>query len=69
MTNSNLTNAPSGVPGSIPGSGDGAHFYCGNSSDNLFWSHWDLKNMPSMQNSEWETFYVNWTPGPCVRGI
>ena len=32
-------NAAQEVPGSSPGSGDGAHFYCGNSSDNLFWTH------------------------------
>ena len=67
--NFNLTDAPTEVPGSSPGSGnDGAHFYCGNSSDNLFWIPRSPKNKPSMQNPEWEIFYVNRISGPCVKG-
>ena len=43
-----------------------AHFYCGKSSDNIFWTPHKLKYMPNMQNSEWEIFYVNRSSGPCV---
>ena len=42
-----------------------AHFYCGNSSDNLFWIPHSPKYKPSMQNPEWEIFCVNRTSGPC----
>ena len=61
-----LANAPPEVPGSIPGSGNhGAHFYCGTSSDNLFWTAIKLKYTSGMKNPEWETFYVNRSSGPC----
>ena len=42
-----------------------AHFYCGNSSDNPFWIPHSPKYKPSMENPEWETFYVNRISGPC----
>ena len=68
--NFDLTNAPPEVPGSIAGSGDhGAHLYCGNSSDRLFWFQHSPKYKPSMKNPEWETFYVNRTSGPCAWGV
>ena len=49
----------------IPGSGDGLNFYCGKSSDKLFWTHHSLKYKPSVQNPECKTFYVNQSSGPC----
>ena len=62
-----------------PGSNPGAFsfnffcvdFYCGNSSDNLFWTHHDLKCMLCMQNHEgpWTTWTELWailTPLPYV---
>ena len=64
---SNLSMVSQKGPGSNPGSGGTAHFYCGNSSDNFFWIAHSQKYMPSMQNSEWETFYVKWISGPCAR--
>ena len=63
-----ISNVLRGVPGSIPGSGNSAHFYCGNSSDSLFWNHHGLKYMSSMQNLECKIFYVNRSSGPCERG-
>ena len=62
----NQINAAQDVPGSSHGSGDSAHFYCGNSLHSLFWTYHSLKYMPSMQNPEWKTFLVNWISGPCV---
>ena len=44
----------------------GAHLYCENSSDNVFWTHHSLKYKPRMQNPECQTFYVNRSSGPCV---
>ena len=44
-----------------------AHFYCGKSSDNIFWTPHKLKYMPNLQNSEWEIFYVNRISGPCAQ--
>ena len=35
-----------------------AHFYCGNSSDNVFWITHSPKYKPSMQNPEWEIYYT-----------
>ena len=42
-----------------------AHFYCGKSSDNVFWTPHSLKYKPSVQNPECKTFYVNQSSGPC----
>ena len=41
-----------------------AHFYCGNSSDNLFWIPHSPKYKPSMQNLDCQSLYVNRTSGP-----
>ena len=66
LRNSNLSKLSQRSPGSIPGSGGGAHFYCGTSSHNFFWTPINHKLTPGMQNPEWEIFYVKWISGPCV---
>ena len=40
-------------------------FCCGQSSDNLFWTHHSLKCKSSIQNPECKTYYVNLSSGPC----
>ena len=43
-----------------------AHFYCGNSSNKHFWIPHSPKYKSSMQNTDCQTFYVNWTSVPCA---
>ena len=43
------------------------NFYCGKSSDNVFWTHYSPKYNPSVQNPECKTFYVNQSSGPCEK--
>ena len=55
--NFSLTDAPSEVPGSSPVLGNAdAHFYCGTSSDNLFWIPHSLKHLKS--ESEFGSLYI-----------
>ena len=44
-------------------------FCCGQSSDNLFWTHHSLKCKSSIQNPECKTYYVNLSSGPCALEI
>ena len=65
------------VPGSIPSIFSFTFFLfilvsfcCNRSSDNHFWTHYDLKymaSMASMHNPECKTLYVNWTSSSWVN--
>ena len=44
-----------------------AHFYCRQSSDNLFWTPHDLKECLVWSKSDCKIFYVKWISGPCAQ--
>ena len=62
-----LNYTQSEVVGSSPITGDEKNSYCGKSSDNLFWTHWDLKKCPVLSKVDCKNFYVNWTSSLCDK--